>query len=149
MNKYRESRDTSNNKALYVLGCTSNSIISCWIKWIWKVQTTSPTDVDTPKSSASQMTSLSITDAPCCLESTSLLLRHYYGGWENEISYYVYCCSSWWAPICGTCLVIRAVLNIIFVCVCFSGAGGEVVMGQKCNVTMALRHPLPLTPYNK
>lgn len=27
--------------------------------------------------------------------------------------HYVYCCSSWWAPTWATCLVIRAVLNII------------------------------------
>lgn len=36
------------------------------------------------------------------------------GKWDGL--HYVYCCSSWWAPICDTCLVIRAVLIII---ICF------------------------------
>lgn len=32
---------------------------------------------------------------------------------------------------------------------CFSGAGGDLVTGRQCNITIALKCPLPLPPYDK
>lgn len=61
--------------------------------------------------------------------------------------HYVYCCSSWWAPTWATCLKMRYTAEYSYF-PCFGGAGGEVVMRQHCNITIAPRCPLPLPPYN-
>lgn len=60
--------------------------------------------------------------------------------------HYVYCCSSWWAPILGTWLVMRAQLNIVIFHVL---AEQEVRLWWRNNISTALRWPLPSDPYNK
>lgn len=127
----------------------SNSFSSCGRRWIWRAETTSPKAVDTPQKLSSANNFLvnqwwaslpGVRQPPP--PPPPLLLRT--RKWDGL--HYVYCCSSWWAPILGTWLVIRAQLNIIIFHVL---AEQEMRLWWGNNISTSLRWPLPSDPYNK
>lgn len=113
---------------------------------VMKLQKTNPSAVDTPKSSAAQMTSLSITEEPCCLESDSLLLPTIM---EDK--------KMRWALLCLLLLqLVGSHLRYMFdnknrdlyYFVLWWSRRWGLWRRKKYNITTALRWPLPSLAYD-